>query len=174
MSKNVNDASLANLKHYEGKWKHGQTRTIRVPIILADATLEYARQLDNGVKSHDTSDLGEQVKGLMGEIERLQTELGNLRSQLGVEETRYDELREEWEDKEETCAQLERKLAVARAERDETIAERDEIFTKLAATLSPKIEPPEAADLLNKLKAKRRKATASLADIEAILEILEK
>jgi hypothetical protein len=32
---------------------------------------------------------------------------------------------------------------------------------------------PDAADLLNKLKAKRKKATASLADIEAFLEILE-
>jgi chromosome segregation ATPase len=32
---------------------------------------------------------------------------------------------------------------------------------------------PEPADLLNHLKAKRRKATASLADVEAILEILE-
>jgi hypothetical protein len=89
MTKNINDASLANLKHYEGKWKHGATRTIRVPVTLADATLEYAKQLDNGIKSPETSDL------------------------------------------------------------------------------------PDAATLLNKLKAKRKKATASLADIEAILEILE-
>jgi hypothetical protein len=34
-------------------------------------------------------------------------------------------------------------------------------------------ELPEPADLLNQLKAKRKKSTASLADIEAILEILE-
>jgi len=32
---------------------------------------------------------------------------------------------------------------------------------------------PEPADLLNELKAQRRKATASLADMEVILEILE-
>ena len=32
---------------------------------------------------------------------------------------------------------------------------------------------PEAPELLNRLKAKRKKATASLADVEAILEILE-
>jgi uncharacterized phage infection (PIP) family protein YhgE len=32
---------------------------------------------------------------------------------------------------------------------------------------------PDPADLLNELKAKRRKSTASLADIETILEILE-
>jgi hypothetical protein len=35
------------------------------------------------------------------------------------------------------------------------------------------IELPEAADLLNKLKAKRKKSTATLADIEAILEMIE-
>ncbi len=33
---------------------------------------------------------------------------------------------------------------------------------------------PEAADLLNQLKAKRKKSTASLADVELVLEIIEK
>lgn len=56
MNRNINDASLANLKHYEGKWKHGQTRTIRVPIALADQVLAVARQLDNN-QWIDTSDL---------------------------------------------------------------------------------------------------------------------
>ncbi len=32
---------------------------------------------------------------------------------------------------------------------------------------------PEAADLLNQLKARRKKSVANLADIEAVLEILE-
>ena len=35
------------------------------------------------------------------------------------------------------------------------------------------IELPEPADLLNKLKGKRKKSKADLADIETILEILE-
>jgi hypothetical protein len=35
------------------------------------------------------------------------------------------------------------------------------------------LELPEAFVLLNKLKAKRKKSTASLADVDAILEILE-
>jgi len=53
---------------------------------------------------------------------------------------------------------------------------REEIETKLSnlkqksATAS---ELPEAADLLNQLKARRKKFTASLADIKAILEIIE-
>ncbi|MEG4294811.1 hypothetical protein Q5692_37245 [Microcoleus sp. C2C3] len=37
-----------------------------------------------------------------------------------------------------------------------------------------KFELPDAADLLNQLKAKRKKSSASLADIEAILEMMER
>lgn len=36
-------------------WKHGKTKTIRVPIALADEILEFARKLDEGnVIEHDT------------------------------------------------------------------------------------------------------------------------
>lgn len=87
MNKNISDSSLANLKHFEGKWKHGQTRTIRVPIALADRVLAYARRLDNG-ESVDTSEL------------------------------------------------------------------------------------PDAADLLNQLKARRKRSKAELKDMEILLEIL--
>lgn len=38
----------ATLEKYEAKWKHGKTRTIRVPIALADEILDYAHQLDEG------------------------------------------------------------------------------------------------------------------------------
>ncbi|MEM9391699.1 MAG: hypothetical protein AAGA02_14570 [Bacteroidota bacterium] len=31
------------------KWKHGETKTIRVPIELADEILEFAHKLDDGV-----------------------------------------------------------------------------------------------------------------------------
>ena len=34
-------------------------------------------------------------------------------------------------------------------------------------------ELPEAANLLNQLKAKRKKSTSSLADVEALLEMIE-
>jgi hypothetical protein len=44
---------------------------------------------------------------------------------------------------------------------------------ELYHTPPPEIELPEAADLLNRLKAKHKKSTASLADIEAILEMIE-
>lgn len=39
---------------FKAAWQSGPTRTIRVPIALADATLAYARQLDQGLEPRDT------------------------------------------------------------------------------------------------------------------------
>jgi len=72
---------------FSSSWRSGATRTIRVPIALADRVLALARQLDSG-KSLDTSDL------------------------------------------------------------------------------------PDAATLLNQLKAKRKKSKCDLADVQAILDML--
>lgn len=68
--------------------------------------------------------------------------------------------------------------------KDETIADLGEQIDRLESELERRseaksensapiaIELPEAADLLNQLKSKRKKSTASLADVEKILEIL--
>lgn len=55
MSNNINSKSLANLKQFNGKWRSGQTRTIRVPIALAEEVLALTHKLDAG-ESLDTSD----------------------------------------------------------------------------------------------------------------------
>ncbi|MEG4058915.1 MULTISPECIES: hypothetical protein [unclassified Microcoleus] len=128
---------------FKATWHSGPTRTIRVPIALADATLDYARQLDNKLEprdtangrsgsevdkkqsqSRDTSGSIDEVKRLKGECKRLQNLVSDMRIELY--QTRHAE-----------------------------------------------IEVPEAADLLNRLKAKRKKSAATLADIEAILEMIE-
>ncbi len=49
-------------------------------------------------------------------------------------------------------------------------AKNEELRT---ARLVANFELPDAADLLNQLKAKRKKSTTSLADVETILGILE-
>ncbi len=40
--------NLETLKPYQAKWNSGTTRTIRVPVVLADQVLEYAHKLDSG------------------------------------------------------------------------------------------------------------------------------
>ena len=37
----------ATLKKYLPTWKHGKTKTIRVPIVLAEQIFEYAKKLDS-------------------------------------------------------------------------------------------------------------------------------
>jgi regulator of replication initiation timing len=49
----------------------------------------------------------------------------------------------------------------------------NEALKKEVQRLLSALELPEAPNLFNQLKAKRKKTTASLADIEAILEIIE-
>ena len=60
-------------------------------------------------------------------------------------------------------------LETERADREEVEAELSDLKQK-SATASKDL--PEAADLLNQLKAKRKKSTTTLADVEKILEIL--
>ena len=134
---------------FKAAWQSGPTRTIRVPITLAEVTLEYARQLDQGIKPRDTrvqsdSPIYNKVDNLVTEprdTAKIQAELDSIRAN-------YDALLE-------TSARITTKL-------------RDEVNRLRSA-----LELPEASVLLNKLKAKRKKSTASLADVDAILEILE-
>jgi hypothetical protein len=63
-------------------------------------------------------------------------------------------------------------LKVQMLEQELKEARRDrEVNKNLAPTVA---EFPEPADLLNLLKARRKKSRAELADIEAILEMIER
>jgi len=134
---------------FKAAWQSGPTRTIRVPHALAEVTLEYARQLDQGIEPRDTriqSDSathskGENIVSEPRDTAQMQAELESIRAN-------YKALLE-------TSARVTTKL-------------RDEVDRLRSA-----LELPEASVLLNKLKAKRKKSTASLADVDAILEILE-
>jgi len=65
--------------------------------------------------------------------------------------------------------ELRSQLEQERADREEVEAELSDLKQK-SVTAS---ELPEVADLLNQLKTRRKKSTATLADIEAILEMIE-
>ncbi|MEG4964189.1 MULTISPECIES: hypothetical protein [unclassified Microcoleus] len=86
----------------------------------------------------------------------LREEVQQLRSQLATERASREELQKEFDN---LNKQYLDKVFVAEALPD-----------KKSATAS---ELPEAADLLNQLKAKRKKSSVSLADVEAILEMIE-
>jgi chromosome segregation ATPase len=111
----------------------------------------------------------------------LQIELGNLKTELSNLATENEKLRADYDTLLESSTvvtnklrqevqELRSQLETEKTDREEVEAELAEVKQKSAATS----ELPEAADLLNQLKkAKGKKSTASLADVEFILEILE-
>ena len=66
--------------------------------------------------------------------------------------------------------ELRSQLASERASREEIESELADLKQNSAPA---SVDLPEAADLLNRLKAKRKKSPVTLADIEAILEMIE-
>ncbi len=134
---------------FKAAWQSGPTRTIRVPISLAEVTLEYARQLDQGIEPRDTMvQLDSPTDSKVGNIVSEPRDTAKIQAELESIRANYDALLE-------TSARVTAKL-------------RDEVRRLRSA-----LELPDASVLLNKLKAKRKKSTASLADVDAILEILE-
>jgi uncharacterized coiled-coil DUF342 family protein len=70
----------------------------------------------------------------------------------------------------EEVQKLRSQLEQERADREEIEAELSDLKQK-SVTASKDL--PEAADLLNQLKTWRKKSSATLADVEKILEIIE-
>jgi vacuolar-type H+-ATPase subunit I/STV1 len=97
------------------------------------------------------------------EAELLRQELEEAKAENKRWEEAFNELEGERDDLDTILQELRSQLEALKAENE------------VLRTVQPvaNFELPEAPDLLNQLKAKRKKATASLADIEAILEILE-
>ncbi len=93
---------------------------------------------------------------------KLKEEASDLRSQLEIEKTRREELDEE-------SRELDDQWSECKKEIRQLEAELSDLKQKSAAAR----ELPEAADLLNQLKSKRKKSKADLTDLEVILEILE-
>jgi uncharacterized protein (DUF3084 family) len=70
--------------------------------------------------------------------------------------------------------ELRSQLETGRVDREEVEVERSSLKQNSApaATLSEKLTP-DAATILSQLRARRKKSKTDLADLEAILEILE-
>jgi chromosome segregation ATPase len=101
------------------------------------------------------------IETVLSEVESVKLELEVLRAenqllQLGNSEVEVETLNQE--------------LAAVRSQLETVQAENEKLKASQPAT---EFELPEAADLLNRLKAKRKKSKTDLADLEAILEILE-
>ena len=100
-----------------------------------------------------------------GELSKARSDLAAANATIVQQEGRIRELERGYSLKPNP---VERRL---RLEIGELQTELSDLKQKSAAARE---DLPEAADLLNQLKAKRRKSTVSLADVELLLEIIEK
>jgi len=136
-------------------------------------TVETERKVDGAnIEKQPDTELYPFIETVLTEVESVKLELEAVRAenqllQLGnsrveVEETLNQEL-----------ASVRLQLETERAEREEIEAElsKKKQNSATAATLSEK--KPDAATILSQLRARRKKSKTDLADLEAILEILE-
>ena len=120
--------------------------------------------------------------------EQLQNELSNLKAENEKLRADYDALLESntvvTKKLDQEVQKLRSQLEQERADREKLQKEFDELNERHLARVfvaealqneksAAARELPEAADLLNQLKAKRKKSSATLADVEKILEIVE-
>jgi chromosome segregation ATPase len=106
--------------------------------------------------------------------EGLQIELSNLKAENEKLRADYDAL---LESSTQVTNKLRQEVQGLRSQLETERTDREEIETELSElkqkSTAAREDLPEAADLLNQLKAKRKKSKADLADLEVILEILE-
>jgi chromosome segregation ATPase len=110
--------------------------------------------------------------------EGLQTEIGNLKAENKKLRADYNALLESSthvaNKLQQEVQELRSQLEIERADLEEIEAELSELKQNSApaAKVSEKLTP-DAATILSQLRARRKKSKTDLADLEAILEILE-
>ncbi|MBD0393929.1 MAG: hypothetical protein ICV52_08725 [Microcoleus sp. C1-bin4] len=125
-------------------------------------TVKSEREVDGAnIEKQPDTELYPFIETVLTEVESAKLELEAVRAenqllQLGNSRVEVETLNQE--------------LASVREQLETVRAENEKLKASQPAT---QFELPEAADLLNKLKAKRKKSKTDLADLEAILEILE-
>jgi uncharacterized protein YhaN len=100
-------------------------------------------------------------------VERLEREVEEFRSRLQTEETRGDKLLEQLEATESALAKSQSEVSDLIKRLAASVAEEKK--SAPASEFSEKTLP-DAAKILSKFRAKRKKSSVTLADIEAILQ----
>jgi len=107
-------------------------------------------------------ELTENTRYYTGRLNEAGATIGLFKDKLAVAQAKNQRLHNDLNSLQAQVAELRSQLAAERAEREDD---------KKSAPVEKDL--PEAADLLNKLKAKRKKSKTDLADLEAILELLQ-
>ena len=107
-------------------------------------------------------ELAENTRYYTARLNEAGATIGTFKDKLEAVQAKKQRLQNDLGNSQAQVVELRSQLAAERAEREEN---------KKSAPVEKDL--PEAADLLNKLKAKRKKSKTDLADLEAILELLQ-
>jgi DNA repair exonuclease SbcCD ATPase subunit len=154
---------LSNLKTENEELKAEYAKLLESSTVVADNLRRGVRELQARLEVERAD--REAVEAQLADREK---QVEELRSQLETEKTRGEEIWEELSDTEQALAEVRSENSELKKTCAELRSELSELKQKSAAAR----ELPEAADLLNQLKSKRKKSSATLADVEKILEIL--
>jgi hypothetical protein len=114
-------------------------------------------------------ELAENTRYYVGRLNEAGATIGIFKDKLAAAQAKKQRLHNDLDSSQAQVAELRLQLQKERAPREEIETKLSNLKQK-SATAS---ELPEAADLLNQLKTRRKKFTASLVDIEAILEMIK-
>jgi regulator of replication initiation timing len=115
------------------------------------------------------------VEGLPGKLQVSKDEIGLLTQELEDAKSSYEAL---LESSTHVTNKLRLEVQELRSQLEQECADREQVEAELAEVKQNPVTAsrnlPEAADLLNRFKTRRKKSTVSLADVETLLEIIEK
>ena len=119
-------------------------------------------------------ELTENTRYYTGRLNEAGATIGIFKDKLAVAQAKNQRLQNDLGNLQAQVAELRSQLETERISREEIEAELSEKKQNSAPTarLSEKLTP-DAATILSKLRARRKKSPVSLADIEAILEMIE-
>ena len=119
-------------------------------------------------------ELTENTRYYAGRLNEAGATIGIFKDKLAVAQAKNQRLQNDLGNLQAQVAELREQLETERASREKTDAKFSDKKqnSAYAITVSEKLTP-DAATILSQLRAKRKKSLVSLADIEAILEIME-
>jgi len=119
-------------------------------------------------------ELAENTRYYVARLNEAGATIGIFKDKLEAVQAKKQRLQNDLGNSQAEVIELRSQLETERADREEIEAELSELKQNPAptTTLSEKLTP-DAATILSQLRAKRKKSPVSLADIEAILEMIE-
>jgi chromosome segregation ATPase len=119
-------------------------------------------------------ELTENTRYYTGRLNEAGATIGIFKDKLAVAQTKNQRLHNDLNSLQAQVAELRSQLKIERASREEIEAELSEPKQNFVPAAEPSQKlTPDAATILSQLRARRKKSKTDLADLQAILEILE-